>query len=223
MASGIYKITNKINGHCYIGSAIDINKRWIGHKKLLKKDKHHSRHLQNAWNKYGSENFIFSVVEYCFPLALIFREQHFIDTVKPEYNLSPTAGNTLGYKHTPEARANMSAAGKGRVFTPEHRAKIAEANKRRIYTPEMRENISAGQRGRVLSKEHREKIAIASKKSLTKEHLAKMLERASITNARARAGISNRGRKHSPETINKMSLTHKKWWSEKKNSIQEEE
>jgi len=34
--SGIYKITNLITGKSYIGQAIDINKRWQGHRKLYK-------------------------------------------------------------------------------------------------------------------------------------------------------------------------------------------
>ena len=30
---GIYKITNNINGKCYIGQSINIKQRWKGHKK----------------------------------------------------------------------------------------------------------------------------------------------------------------------------------------------
>ena len=29
----IYKITNKVNGHSYIGQSVDIEKRWKSHKK----------------------------------------------------------------------------------------------------------------------------------------------------------------------------------------------
>ena len=32
MLTGIYKITNKINGHLYIGQSIDIENRWTRHK-----------------------------------------------------------------------------------------------------------------------------------------------------------------------------------------------
>ena len=28
MSCGIYKITNKINGHSYIGQSVDIERRW---------------------------------------------------------------------------------------------------------------------------------------------------------------------------------------------------
>ena len=39
--SGVYKITNKINEHSYIGSSIDIYKRWITHKWYLNRNKSH--------------------------------------------------------------------------------------------------------------------------------------------------------------------------------------
>jgi len=42
MNSGIYKIANKVTGDFYIGSAVDINKRWNQHKFLLKKQKHYN-------------------------------------------------------------------------------------------------------------------------------------------------------------------------------------
>jgi hypothetical protein len=54
MASGIYQIRNKANGHRYVGSSNNIQERWHKHISDLNRNKHHSRHLQNAWNKYGS-------------------------------------------------------------------------------------------------------------------------------------------------------------------------
>lgn len=53
--SGIYEIRNTINGHCYIGSAVNIQKRWNNHKHELLNHKHHSIHLQNDWDRYGFE------------------------------------------------------------------------------------------------------------------------------------------------------------------------
>jgi group I intron endonuclease len=61
---GVYKITNTVDGKVYIGSTtIDTNWRWSTHKSLLKIGKHHNRHLQRAWNKYGESAFTFEVVE----------------------------------------------------------------------------------------------------------------------------------------------------------------
>ena len=59
----IYSIENLVNNKVYIGSSIDVFQRWGDHKKLLKYNKHENKYLQNAYNKDGSENFIFSLIE----------------------------------------------------------------------------------------------------------------------------------------------------------------
>lgn len=60
---GIYKITNKINGHCYIGQSVDIATRWIHHKNYpVEKSKYP---LYLAFKKYGIENFSFDLIEEC--------------------------------------------------------------------------------------------------------------------------------------------------------------
>lgn len=62
--SGIYKITNIKNGKFYIGSSVDINSRMRGHRSALRNNSHSNKYLQNSWNKYGEDNFEFSVLEY---------------------------------------------------------------------------------------------------------------------------------------------------------------
>ena len=59
-------------------------------------------------------------MEYCDPTAAIKREQYYLDLQKPEYNILPTAGSLLGYKHSEETKANF----KSRRYTLEHIAKI---------------------------------------------------------------------------------------------------
>ena len=58
---GIYKITNTANGNVYIGQAVNINARVASHINNLKSNNHVNKHLQNAWNKYGQDSFVFSV------------------------------------------------------------------------------------------------------------------------------------------------------------------
>ena len=60
---GIYKILNKSNQKFYIGSTLNLNRRWWEHKKFLKINIHCNKHLQNAYNKYGKDNFRFIVEE----------------------------------------------------------------------------------------------------------------------------------------------------------------
>ena len=85
--SGIYILTNNINGKRYIGSSNNIRKRLWKHRSLLRHNKHENQYLQNAWNKYGENSFTFVVLEKCEIDVLLQREQYYIDTLKPEYNI----------------------------------------------------------------------------------------------------------------------------------------
>lgn len=62
---GIYKITNIKNNKVYIGQSTNIKQRWALHKSELRHKYHENIYLQNAWNKYGEDNFDFSIVEEC--------------------------------------------------------------------------------------------------------------------------------------------------------------
>ncbi len=76
---GIYIIKNKCNNKVYIGQAVDIQRRWgYGHIKPLKENKHKNKHLQFAVNKYGIENFDFSIIEKCDKSELNDKEMYWI-------------------------------------------------------------------------------------------------------------------------------------------------
>jgi group I intron endonuclease len=62
--SGIYKIENTQTNQIYIGStSIRFCDRWRVHLYQLKNNKHSNTKLQNSWNKYSSNSFIFTVLE----------------------------------------------------------------------------------------------------------------------------------------------------------------
>lgn len=63
MKGYIYKIVNNITGKFYIGSTIAPNERKIRHFRDLEEGIHHSIFLQRAYNKYGKNNFVFSIVK----------------------------------------------------------------------------------------------------------------------------------------------------------------
>ena len=87
MKTGVYKITNQINGKFYIGSSKDLSRRKKDHFRLLKKGINHSILLQRAVNKYGITNFKFRIIELCEKELLISKEQYYIDKLKPKYNI----------------------------------------------------------------------------------------------------------------------------------------
>lgn len=56
---GIYKIENLVNHKCYIGQAVDINRRWRKHRETYNEPKfpQYEYPLYRAMRKYGFENF----------------------------------------------------------------------------------------------------------------------------------------------------------------------
>ena len=80
---GVYKITNIVNDKFYIGSSKDVKSRWKQHRDKLRENRHGNAHLQNAWNKYGEENFLFEVIEECEPVVQFEREQYYLNILNP--------------------------------------------------------------------------------------------------------------------------------------------
>lgn len=60
----VYKITNLINGKCYIGSSIRPEKRWREHINTSKRpnDYKYNYPLYKAFRKYGINNFVFEII-----------------------------------------------------------------------------------------------------------------------------------------------------------------
>jgi len=119
--SGIYSITCKVNNKVYIGSSVNIVKRWREHLSSLRRGKHRNQYLQHAFTKYGEESFSFSIVVECEPEMLLIEEEKQIkiyNSFNDGFNLveTPTT-NMLGYKHTEESIKKMSRVRKklGRV------------------------------------------------------------------------------------------------------------
>lgn len=104
MDTGIYKITNKITNKVYIGSSrSSIKHRWLVHKSLLNRNKHHSRYLQNSFNKHGIKAFKFEIIEEINSTDKTYyykREQFWIDSYKsytPKYGYNESrVSNTNG-------------------------------------------------------------------------------------------------------------------------------
>lgn len=132
--SGIYEIRNTINGHVYIGSAVNIKRRWKLHLQQLRTSTHHSVYLQRAFSQYGECCFVFSVLAECSVSDLISIEQKYIDTINPEYNMSRVAGSPLGYKHTEETRKKVSLSlfGNKRALGHKHTDEWKAENSKRM-------------------------------------------------------------------------------------------
>ena len=61
----IYKIANQKNGMVYIGSSIEVERRWRQHKEasINENDHHYNYPLMVAFREFGIDNFTFEIVE----------------------------------------------------------------------------------------------------------------------------------------------------------------
>jgi len=229
---GVYIIENKITGDAYIGSSQQLKRRWTVHRCELKAGRHHNPHLQNAYDCYGLDAFIFKVLIPCIPRTLNCNEQFAIDLLKPVYNVV-----SIPVARTPEIIEKIKSGRKGIKLGPqskEHRMKIAAGRRGKKHSDETRRKISEAARGRKMSKETRNKISKSLKGNIpwnkgvpaTDEHkrnVSRGVRRAlETTDLREKLSEAQRGRKHSEETRRKMSESAKAAWVIRKQRINEE-
>lgn len=92
--TGIYKVTNKVNGKCYIGQSKNIARRFWEHRCIS----HESNPLiRDDLQRYGKENFAYEVLEECGVSDLDEREAYYIAAFKPEYNTKGLTGQGIHY------------------------------------------------------------------------------------------------------------------------------
>jgi group I intron endonuclease len=99
--------------------------------------------------KYGMSKFSLGIVEYCEPEKCLEREDFYISSCKPQYNILLKAGSILGYTHSLETRNKMSISQKafdrtgennpmyGVPVSEETRAKILEKQKHKCQRIEV--------------------------------------------------------------------------------------
>ena len=213
----VYQIRNLVNGRVYVGSTKVFERRKSCHIERLLKNKHHSYKLQNAWNGYGSEVFVFEVLEECEVSVLCQVEQKWIDDLDSftnGYNCRPTAESNRGYKPSEETKLKLSIAGKGRIVSESTREKMSSANRRRGgHSEETKARISASHCGKVASEEAKAKmrgrisafkgrVHSEASKQLIKEARAKQV----ITQEHSeKVGRSNTGKKRTEEQKKRIS------------------
>ena len=123
MRTGIYQIKSRLNNKVYIGSAINIDKRWRDHTRSLIQNKHHSIYLQRHFEKYGLEDLEFTILQFCEKENLIKLEQYYFNLLNPDFNIAKFANSSLGIKRRKETIEKLSKSHKG-VKHPEWRNKL---------------------------------------------------------------------------------------------------
>jgi group I intron endonuclease len=143
-SSGVYTITNIINGKYYVGSSNNIKRRWRHHKDTLRRGIHPNKYLQRAFDKYGEDNFLFEIVE--LTEEYILKEQEILDrNFEATYNIAIMADAPMtGKKHAEKVKKLLSKklSGKnhphyGKPVDIEWRRKISLKKKKRTDEEEI--------------------------------------------------------------------------------------
>ena len=120
----IYKITNKVNGKCYIGQTVQgFDKRYAG--ELAKYTC--SKHLKSSIQKYGIDNFdICKIFDIAFSREeLDIKEKSWISIYKAtnrEYGYNSTIGGegVCGFHHTEETKQKLRKIFTGKFVGEKH-------------------------------------------------------------------------------------------------------
>jgi len=191
---GIYLWIHNESGKIYVGSAVDLSNRLNDYLRLsyLKDKKKVNSHIYSAIKFHGYSAFSLMILEYIdisnlsvdeAKILILEREQHFLDSLQPEYNILKKAGSMLGFKHSEESKEKLSKAFSGENH-PMHG---------KTHSEETISKISVALSG---DNHHRAMLG----KTHSTETLLKMSE--------SKMGANNPmfGKTHSEETISKLSI-----------------
>lgn len=160
--SGIYKITCIANNSFYIGSCKEFKRRYRGHLGSLRRGTHHSKKMQNVFNKHGENSFVFEVIEVMIgstELERQTREQWYLDHLWSKAILN-IRKNTDKVKYRKPVSQEFKEAARERART--NPAMIANRFQEGHHGLKGENNPMFGKpsptKGKPLSEEHRRKI-----------------------------------------------------------------
>lgn len=200
MARILYKITNLINGKCYIGQTNNFNLRMSAHKATYKSM------VSKAIHKYGKENFKFEKLAIFEDYMIDDAEQKAINvfnTICPNgYNLDN--GGCLQKQMSDEAKKKLSKSKtgkpsnrKGKTMSEETRQRLSQSKKGKPISQKIKDMLLNYAKNQKMSEATKKKISDARKgKKLSEGHKQKL-------------SIAKMGRKLSEETKQKMSEAQK--------------
>ncbi len=140
---GLYKLVNRATGQCYVGQSQRVEKRIKEHFRLLRHNKHTNQHLQNAYNKYGAENFYGAVEVECQNIEELDQlEDQFLQgnawfDEPTVYNIADFAKAPMRNKrHSDEVRQRIRLGRRSSTFdykSPEYRKALSDAQMARFH------------------------------------------------------------------------------------------
>jgi group I intron endonuclease len=184
--SGVYRITNLQNNNQYVGSAItkkpSLNRLYIRFRNHF--FNHHKPFpITRAIKKYGVSSFSWEVLEFTENSTTRTRETHWIQTLKPSYNILESGETSLGYSHTLETRQKMK---KG--YSQARRDWIGNLHKGKKVSPEIREKIARAALNRTPEQKQRHQQACDV---FNKKHFSKPTQIVDASNLKVLATYSS--------------------------------
>jgi len=155
-ASGLYRIVDLKSGRFYIGSSVNIARRWHQHRGRLKLGTHPNPILQSVWSSDPCRLVIETTHQCSADRETLLRaEQAALDAAdvgrnRRCMNVLATAGSHLGRKRSAATCAALSAASKGRIPSQETREKMRAAKLGRELSAEHKRKLSDAARGKKL-------------------------------------------------------------------------
>lgn len=130
-ASTVYRLTNSVNGHTYIGvTRFTPEYRFAQHLQNAASGR--ESYLYRAIRKYGSEAFSVEAVASCWSRDdSSWVERSVIQRERPRYNQTNGGEATTGRRTDPESVARIAAKNRGQRRTPKQCARIRAAAIRR--------------------------------------------------------------------------------------------
>jgi len=139
--SCIYTITNILNNKIYVGYTKDFNHRKYDHINQLNNNIHGNSYLQNSWNFYKKDSFIFEILEKCEEKYLASQENYWC-------NMLNTHNKQFGYNYRPTSPDNSSP------LLEATKQKLREKALGRLHSKETKLKISLIKKGRPSSKKN---------------------------------------------------------------------
>lgn len=111
---GIYMITNKKTKDFYLGQSKNLYNRFLNYFNPAYLKRSPNSIIGKAILKYGYSNFTLTILEYCDKANLTAKEQYYLDTLKPVYNILKIAGAyAVDFSHTEETIDQIRKSLKG--------------------------------------------------------------------------------------------------------------
>ena len=166
----IYEILNTINGKRYIGCTKNTEKRFSQHRRALDANKHKNGYLQNAYNKYGSDNFQYNIIiVFNSEDDMYLNERKMISESDHIYNLTEggLGGDTFTNRSEESKAITRERLSKASKINNEKNKSLHSENTTKLWkNDEYRKKVLKGVRENAKKPEYREKLSKGVKKAL---------------------------------------------------------